>query len=319
MEYNNYASWEKNLRDPYREAELCQQIGGLSAQSTVFLLPEHYNQDFYLDAESLEVVEIERVIKIAHSYTQAKNAVTTLHLEDERGHAYKAADLVIDGLSNVPAVIKYATQATELDMLMGEPRLCEASGKAWQDGYHTAYVQDYARPISEVLKDLDINNIEQVTGVMHLVDAFIDAQLLLCKYCLFEKTFKFTDNFGIFPYPELLSTDLERMRLLDLGELGSARSDLLELIRNRVWESLPDRHEYTQLHPAIQAYFNKQCEERLTANAVCQAWGTASGSVSLSKPTSYHRIYDTNMPKLLPPVLWRQVTGSKTNSPYVVE
>ncbi len=305
-EYNrsHYPSWEAYKRNPEIEADYCQRIGKSSAQSMVFLLPEDYNADVTIDEVSYTVVEIPRILKVSHSYSQAVSAVAVLNLEPEHKHASKANELVLDGASSIPRSMRVAIRAHEIDVLMGNPLLCSDIGKPYEDGYHTAYTQDYALPIADLLKTFDDTDTKQVAAFTDLIDAFVETELLLCRHGLFERTFKFTDNFGVFPHPEVFPTNQDRIRLLDLGELSTDIQVLVDAVNNKQWEKTVEQSESTQLPPILQTYFNKRCEERLTLKNVLRVWGSAT--VPADETYTVGRVFDYRIPPGLPRALWQR-------------
>jgi hypothetical protein len=308
-EYSSpYHSWETNQRDPELEADHCQRIGKSSAQSMVFLLPEDYNTDIIIHEGSRDVVEIPRILKVSHSYSQATKAVAALGLEPEDKHVSKSNELVVDGINGIPHSMRIAVRTHEIDVLMGNPLLCSDVDSHSKDGYHMAYTQDYALPISDLLQTFDDTDAEQVTTFMGLIDAFVETELLLCRYNIFEKTFKFADNFGVFPHPEAFPAPQDHIRLLDLGEVSADLQVLLDAIDAKKWEEVANQPESTQLPPILQAYFNKRCEERITLRNVLGAWGSTAVSPTETVPAT--RAFDYKIPPGLPRTLWQRSAPS---------
>jgi hypothetical protein len=303
---SSYPSWEAYKRDPEIEADYCQRIGKSSAQSMVFLLPEDYNMDIVTSDITYDVVEVQRVLKVSHSHSQAVSAVATLNLEPEHRHESKANELVLDGAGSIPRSMRVAVRAHEIDVLMGNPLLCSDVGRPYEDGYHTAYTQDYSIPISDLLKTLDATDTKQVAAFIDLIDAFVETELLLCRHGIFEKTFKFADNFGVFPHLEVFPANQDRIRLIDLGEISTDLQVLLDAIDTKKWEKVADQSESTQLPPILQTYLNKRCEERLTLRNVLGAW--TSKVVPSDESLSVQRVFDYRIPPGLPRTLWQRST-----------
>ncbi len=292
-------------RDPYLDAEACIRIGALSAQSTVYLLPNAYNNDIIVNPETWEDVEVNRVLKIAHSFTRAENAVALLGLVPDNRRSEKASELVIDGLNSISRAMEQVIRSDYLTVLFGNPRLCRDAGYAWNDKYHMAYTQDYAEPLAEIIPELDMKNIKDIRTGMEIIDACVDTQVRMAGYGLFERTFKFVDNFGLSTVEELGSIDT-RMRLLDLGELSNDEALLHKFIDDKEWTKITGRHEYTQLPPFLQAYLNRQCEKLITHETVSQSWRRSPLDRPIGVDGAVGLAYDNRIPHKLARVLWEK-------------
>jgi hypothetical protein len=286
------------------EAVHCERIGKDSGQCTVFMLPEHYNADIHLETGTFEVVEIPRVLKISNSISQAEDATAVLGLVPEPQHKSKAFQLVLDGQSSVPRALRVAFRSHKVDVLMGNPLFCRDIKSSHMDTYHMAYAQDYATPISELLGTFDASNQEQVVHFKSIIDAYVEIQLLLLEHGMFDKTFKLTDNYGMFPFdvPWIME---DRIRMLDLGELTFDMTTVLELVKNKEWEQIAYRQECTPLPSILQTHFNQRCEERMTTKNVVSLWRAAKPP--FDKEIEVARVYDWRIPTLLPRILWENL------------
>ncbi len=296
----HYVNFEQD--NPYDVAILCKRLGTFSAQNTVYLLPEAYNTDVIVDEETLETTAMRRVLKIAHSYTQTENTIATLSIVPSEQYAAKVDELINNGINCTMRALIVAQQSAEANLLLGNPYLCPNIRPAWQDGYHMAYTQDYSPPLAATLNALDMTKPSDVRRGMSIIDACVDTQLKLSSFGLFEWPFKFTDNFGLSPLETEFPTDQERIRVLDLGELSSDEMLLRSRIDNKEWEKIVERPEYTQLSVMLQEYLNKQCEERLTQDAVTQVWNKAPSRRAINGEV---QSYENHVPHELPHILWK--------------
>lgn len=298
------AEEEYERRIAEQEAPSCERIGKDSGQCTVFMLPERYNADIHLETGTFEVVEVPRVLKISNSIRQAEDATAALGLVPEPQHKSKAFQLVLDGQSSIPRALRTAFRSHKVDVLMGNPLFCRDTKSSHMDAYHMAYAQDYATPISELLGTFDASNQEQVAHFKSIIDAYVEIQLLLLEHGMFDKTFKLTDNYGMFPFDVPWSME-DRIRMLDLGELTFDIATILELVKNKEWEQIAYRQECTPLPSTLQAHFNQRCEERMTTKNVVSLWRAAKPP--FDKEIVITRVYDWRIPTLLPRTLWENL------------
>ncbi len=95
-----------------------------------------------------------------------------------------------------------------------------------------------------------------------IVDKSIDFMILLWKYEIHEKTFKFYSNFG------LLGNEIV---LIDLFELTNKKEKVEKQIKNKGWKHLERLKQH--FAPEIIEYFLEQVEKRLTVKKLNEVWG----------------------------------------------
>lgn len=290
--------------NPHEVALQCQRIGKASAQSSVYILPEKYNRELTLTNDSLDVVSIPSVLKIAHSIKEIMDIVTQLGITGYGAQTLKIQQLLTEGRESTRRVIELAEHDVELSLLFGNPLLVEKMQYEMQaNSYHMAYTQDLIRPISDIMAELDTENDEEdLRAACEIVDDYVDAQLFLCTYGFYESTFKFTDNCGKCLYEDQFGGDFRTLRILDLGEISEDFEQLLWHIENKEWQDIVHRQEYTQLPPLVQEYFNDALESRLTVQAVTSLWRKRVDLIDLSY---YRPIADRTLPPKLPEILWK--------------
>lgn len=305
-------------RDPYVVANHCQRIGSSGAQSVVFLLPPEYGYDVQVGDEAYEEsAEVYRLMKIAKSYRQTLQATYNFDIPSEDDREKIAWELTLKAKTIQLQSMWLASMYEDVQRVLGNPQLVESrDGVSFrvnhdhyanayggyfeainEDSFHTAYTQDYVLPASEVISSPNTS----LESACRLVDDYVDTQLLLARYGLFDTTFKLADNCGVYPHEGVYASESDRFRLFDFGELTMDLEEAVECIADEKWAQVVRQPEVTQLPPEVQEYMNAACKARLTEEAVRKAWNS-----SLKSPdASFMPLQDTSVPPHLASTLWK--------------
>jgi hypothetical protein len=154
---------------------------------------------------------------------------------------------------------------SQLYDLLGWPKIHSVGQLDSGEVVITDYTQDYVQPVADLLPQLDWQRPEHQTLGRHLVDQYVDLQLLLIEYGYFDGIIKLVNNCGVDDHAKLL--------LLDPGELMTNKQAALRAITEKVWEKIPGRPEYDDLPAPMQTYLNQELERRLTPAVVAARWG----------------------------------------------
>lgn len=263
----------------------------------------------YISAETYETLPVARVIKVAHSPRDIQKALDSM-LIDKEEHATKLQELFVEGRINVHNAVHGAVRSDTLDMLFGHPLLTHPLHETSLGGgqpehyYHMSYTQDLCTPVSDILAGLDLQNDDDFRVAYGLVDTYIDTQLLLCSYNIYDPHYKIADNFGV-SIPAPFDDPLDNFRMLDIGEFGVDKERLVASIERKEWRDIVNRSEYTKLPYPLQEYFDEALSKRFTTDAVHATWGTGRYNNShLPLHVLEARMLDQALPRGLPLAIW---------------